>query len=41
MYEQLLDEADGAEKENGVDRVDWIEWADKVDKVAQLDVSDN
>jgi len=25
MYEQLLDEADGAEKENGVDRVDWIE----------------
>jgi hypothetical protein len=25
MYGQLLDEADGSEKENGVDRGDWIE----------------
>ena len=41
MYGQLLDKADGSEKENGVDRGDWIEWADKVDKVAQLDVSDD
>ena len=41
MYGQLLDEVDGAEKKEGIDRVDWMEWADKVHKAERLDVSDD
>lgn len=41
MYGQLLDKADGSEKENEIDRIDKMKWADKVDKAEQLDVSDD
>lgn len=41
MYGQLLDEADGAEKKDGIDRVDKMEWADKVHKAEQLDNFDD
>ena len=41
MYGQLLDEADGSEKEDGIDRIDKMKWADKVNKAKHLDVSDD
>ena len=41
MYGQLLDEADRAEKKDGIDRVDKMKWADKVHKAERLDVSED
>ena len=41
MYGQLLDEAYGAEKKDGIDRIDKMKWADKVHKAEYLDNSDD
>ena len=41
MYGHLLDKADGAEKENEIDRIDKMKWADKVHKAERLEVSDD